>query len=102
MANTETRRINVNKGEVLPLTFDLTKWGASAPGTPTVPEVIDLSTRKNVASTVASSPSIVNTTDFQVTFANFDKGRDYAAYLQWVEGSITHRLKVNLRAGRDA
>ena len=102
MANTETRRINVNRGEVLPLTFDLTKWGASAPGSPTVPEVIDLSTRKNVAATVAADPEIVKTTDFQVTFQNFDKGRDYAAYLQWIEGSVTHCLKVNLRAGRDA
>lgn len=92
----------MNRGETIVLTFDLTKWGASAPGTPTVPEVIDLSTRKDVGSTVASSPTIVNTTDFQVTFANLDKKRDYAAYLQWVEGSNTQRLKVNLRCGKDA
>ena len=102
MANTETRRINVNKGEVIVLTFDLTKWGASSPGTPTVAQVIDLSTRKDVKATVAASPSIVSTTKFQVTFQNMDKGRDYAAYLQWIEGSNTYRLKVNLRSGRDA
>ena len=102
MANTETRRINLNAGEVLPLTFDLTKWGAAAPGTPTVVECIDLSSRNNVASTVLVSPSIVNTTDFQVTVQNTVKGRDYAGVVQWVEGSITHRLKINLRSGRDA
>ena len=101
MANTETRRINLNAGEILPLTFDLTKWGAAAPGSATVVECIDLSSRNDVASTVAVSPDIVNTTDFQVTIQNTVKKRDYALYLQWAEGSITHILKVNLRSQGD-
>ena len=101
MANTETRRINLNAGEILPLTFDLTKWGASAPGTPTVVECIDLSSRNDVASTVLVTPSIVSTTLFQVTIQNTVKGRDYVGVLQWVEGSVTHRLKVNFRSQGD-